>query len=330
MSSYLKENGNTSVKDQNNRSAWRLFPGGLLLILGIIILSAWTQPAQEAPVPGALDGFQVTIIGSGNPKLDLARGGPSTLVRYKGASFLVDCGPGATIGLMKAGIEPRLIKNLLFTHLHYDHNADYWAFSIGGWTEGRSELNLVGPVGVKDLHKLTLDFFKKDLDYRINVVKNNPIGIRDNVNIRELTRDTGVFEMEGVRITTLAVPHTIETYAYRFEAGGQSVVISGDMLYSDKFAPFAKGADILVIDGQMSINFTDLSPARAAVMRKTLTNSHLTNEDIARIAAAASPGKLVLSHLSGTMDLQANIKLYGAAGFHGETIEAADGLTILP
>jgi ribonuclease BN (tRNA processing enzyme) len=295
--------------------------------LFVLILAFIADAAEQTS-----EGFSVRIIGSGNPQLSAKRAGPSLLVQYKDKQFLVDCGPGSVAGLLKAGVEPGKIKNMLFTHHHTDHDADYWSFSIGGWgyPGGRRELNLVGPVGTKTLHKITLDFYKKDLDYRIKIVGFPEDGMRTKVNIRELKGDSEHFELDGVKITTLAVPHTIETYAYRFDAGGQSIVISGDLKYTPEFAPFAKGADIVIFDGQMSVDFSDLPPQAAEMIKGNLLKSHISNLEIAKVAAAASPEKFVLTHLSGSMDLTGNTRLYREAGYKGEVIQAEDGLVLRP
>ena len=52
--------------------------------------------------------------------------------------------------------------------------------------------------------------------------------------------------------------------------------------------------------------------------------------EIAKLAAEISPGKFILSHLCGNMDLPGNKKLYREAGYKGEVIEAYDGLRITP
>jgi ribonuclease BN (tRNA processing enzyme) len=293
-----------------------------------VLVLAFNANASET-IP---EGFAVRIIGSGNPQLSAKRAGPSVLVQYKDKQFLVDCGSGSIAGLLRAGIEPGKIKNMLFTHHHADHNAEYWSFAIGGWgyPGGRREMNLVGPAGTKHLHRVTLDFYKADLDYRIKTVGFPGDGIRTKVNIRELKDATGSFELDGVKITALAVPHTSKTYAYRFDAGGKSIVISGDLKYSGEFAPFAKDADVIVFDGQMSVDFNDLSPEAAEKIKGNLLKSHISNDEIAKVAADASPKKLVLTHLSGEMDLAANIRLYREAGYKGEVIQAEDGLVIIP
>jgi ribonuclease BN (tRNA processing enzyme) len=279
-----------------------------------------------------VNGFVVTIVGSGNPLLSAQRSGPSVLVEYQDTQFLVDCGPSSVSSLLTLDVQPEKITNLLFTHHHADHNADYISFAIGGWgmPQGRRELNLVGPTGTEALHQMVLAFYGTDLEYRTQVVGFPGDGMLTNVFIHELTGGGETFEMDGVTITTLPVPHTIETHAYRFEAGGQSVVISGDLTYTDEFAPFAHGADILVFDGQMAVDFSNFPPETAEAARQVLLNSHISNQEIAWVAAAAAPDKLVLTHLTGTMNLQENIELYRSAGYYGEVIEAYDGLVVTP
>jgi ribonuclease BN (tRNA processing enzyme) len=297
-----------------------------LAVLASALSAIAAEPEKSLP-----DGFRVTIIGSGNPKLDIKRGGPSTLVQYKDKYFLVDCGQWATRGLLDAGIEVTTVKNMLFTHQHADHNSDYWAFAQGGWglPTGRRQLNLVGP-GVTELHRVTLEFFKTDLEYRTKVVGFPTDGLITNVNITEFTGPTESLEMDGVKITAIPVPHTITTYAYRFESGGHSVVVSGDLRYTDKFGPFAKGADILVIDGQLACDFSDLPPAAVPGIKAGLSKSHILNEDIGRVAVEANPKQLILTHLSGGLKLEANSALYSKAGFQGKVIEARDGLVLEP
>jgi ribonuclease BN (tRNA processing enzyme) len=149
-----------------------------------------------------------------------------------------------------------------------------------------------------------------------------------NVNIRELTKETESFELDGVKITAIPVPHTLPTYAYRFEADGHSIVVSGDMQYTDKFVPFAKNADILVIDGQMACDFSDLPPAAVPGIKAGLSKSHILNEEIGKVAAGANPNHMILTHLAGGTDFEGNAKLYKNAGYTGKVSEAFDGLAV--
>lgn len=282
------------------------------------------KPAN-LPIP---NGFRVTVLGSGLPNLNLDKGGPSYLVQYKDKMFLVDCGYQAMSNLMEVGIQPKTVTNMLFTHQHADHNADFWTFFVGGWDNmGRKSLNLVGP-SVKDLYDLTIGWFKTDIDYRVNVNKASTDGLITAVNIIDLKNVTETFELDGVKISAMQVPHSTTAYAYKFEADGHSVVVSGDLTFDAAFTSFAKGADILVMDALMASDFSDMPKERAVILKKNLAKSHITNEEIAKIASEAAPKNLVLVHWSGKLTLSNSVKLYREAGFKGNVIKAVDGTVV--
>ncbi|MCM3726486.1 MBL fold metallo-hydrolase [Neobacillus cucumis] len=277
------------------------------------------------------DGFRVVTVGSGNPKTEINRGGPSTLVQFKDKFFLVDSGPNTTSTLLKIGLPAERITNMLFTHQHVDHNGDFWNFFIDGWQgpTGRRSLNLIGPQ-VQELYDTTVNFFKKDLEYRASLGWPKD-GLLTNVNIKEFTEDKYSFELDGVKITSIPVPHTIPTYAYRFDADGQSVVVSGDLTYTDKFAPFAKDTDILVIDGMLTSDFSFVPEEARENLRGSLKISHATTEELAKIAADSGAKKVVLTHIGlGKEDMKSISKILSDAGFKGEVIAAEDGLVINP
>ncbi len=303
-------------------------PAGLMATDSSLYSMASTDHPLTASQP---EGFRVTLIGSGLPKLDLDKIGPSMLVEYQGTKILVDCGYEAMTGLMKVGINPTDITHLLFTHQHADHNADFVAFFIGGWDgqKGRRELSIAGP-GTQALYDSVLGFYGEDLSYRINVVGSPSDGIYTNVDINDFTDDYETLEIDGIKISAIPVPHTIKTYAFKFEAGGQSVVITGDMTYNEQIKDFAAGADIVVIDALQAADFSDIPEKARAMVRKNLSRSHIMNEDIAEIAATAQMKNLVLAHWAGDLTLQNSIDLYRAAGYTGEVTKGVDGMVIEP
>lgn len=293
-------------------------------------LSAGLNTGKPSIFDTVPEGFRVVIIGSGNPKTEVGRNAPSTLVQFKDKYFLVDCGAGATSTLKESGLPVENITNMLFTHQHVDHNGDFWTFFIDGWqgSYGRRSLNLTGP-RVQELYDTTVGFFKDDLSYRARLGTAKD-GALTNVNITDFTEDQHSLELDGVRITAIPVPHTAPTYAYRFDADGQSVVVSGDLDYTEDFAPFAKDVDILVIDGMMTTDFSALSEQGAKNLREGLLGSHATSEALAKMAADAGAKKVVLTHL-GLGKLSTNaIKAFSDVNFQGEIIVAEDGLSITP
>ncbi|MDR7077433.1 ribonuclease BN (tRNA processing enzyme) [Neobacillus niacini] len=277
------------------------------------------------------DGFRVVTVGSGNPKTEVGRGAPSTLVQYNNKFFLVDSGENTTSTLLKIGLPAEKITNMLFTHQHVDHNGGFWNFFIDGWQgpTGRRSLNLVGPQ-VQELYDTTVNFFKSDLEYRSSLGWPKD-GIFTNVNIKDFTENQYKFELDGVKITSIPVPHTVPTYAYRFDAKGQSVVVSGDLIYSDKFAKFAKNTDILVIDGMLASDFSFVPEQARENLKNGLKQSHATIEDLAKMAAESKAKKLVLTHIGlGKVDIPSISKVFSDAGYKGKIIAAEDGLVINP
>ncbi|KKK34437.1 hypothetical protein WQ57_23090 [Mesobacillus campisalis] len=293
--------------------------------------SAGLHPEKPSLFQKVPDGFRVVTVGSGSPKTEVGRNAPSTLVQFKDKYFLVDCGAGATSTLRNIGLPVRNITNMLFTHQHVDHNGDFWTFFIDGWqgSIGRKSLNLTGP-GVQKLYDTTVDFFKDDLSYRARLGTPKD-GALTNVNITDFTENQHSLELDGVQITAIPVPHTAPTYAYRFDADGQSVVVSGDLVYTEDFAPFAKGVDILVIDGMMISDFSTVSEQSAESLREGLKGSHATPEALAKMAADAGAKKVVLTHLGlGKEDKDIVNKSFSDVNFQGEIIVAEDGLAITP
>ncbi len=239
-------------------------------------------------------GFKITTLGTGSPAITPHRMGPATLVQFKDKNFLVDVGQSCTASLVKNGIPLNKVTNVLFTHHHADHNFDYMTLAIGGWNgpHGRRKLNLIGPKRTKQLHEMMLSFFKKDLQYRMDYGFPEE-GLTKNITIKELKGDN-VLTLDGVKITTTEVPHTAYTLAYRFDAKGQSVVVSGDLTYSKKLIKLAKDTDILVIDTHLVEDFIKTLPPAAL---KNMKKAHATVTDVAKMGVESGAKKLILTHL---------------------------------
>lgn len=298
---------------------------------GISPSLAADKPKTEAPKGAGKaqpmpEGFQVVTVGISGPPMDMPnqnRTWPATLVQYQDKYFLVDCGGGATHGLLQCGIPPAKVKNMLFTHHHADHNSDYFTFAIGGWNgpAGRRSLNLVGPKQTKQLHETMLTFYEEDLAYRMHYGF-PPAGMTENVMIKEL-KGPETFELDGVKIKTVEGIHTITNFAYRFEAGGQSVVVTGDTAYSDDIIELSQNADILVIDAHMAEGDFSKKVLSNPEQKDNMRKAHMTNEDIAMTASKANVKKVILTHLPPMkVNEPATIKALRDAGYKGEVIVA--------
>ena len=70
----------------------------------------------------------------------------------------------------------------------------------------------------------------------------------DGVTIKEIT-GAQQFELGELRVTTAELTHTMYDVGYRFEGSGKIVVVSGDTSFDERLVDLARGADMLVMDG---------------------------------------------------------------------------------
>jgi ribonuclease BN (tRNA processing enzyme) len=144
-----------------------------------------------------------------------------------------------------------------------------------------------------------------------------------------------VFERDGVKVSATRVRHPpiANAYAYRFDAPGRSIVLSGDTTYSPELIALAKGADVLVhevmhlagIDRLLSRN------PNAPTLRKHLIDSHTTTEQLGRVAAEAGVRTLVLSHFVPGDDPSITDAMWTEdvrRNFAGEIVVGRDLMTI--
>lgn len=277
--------------------------------------------------------MQVTLLGTGSPIPLLERAGTSVVVSVDGRPYLLDCGPRAVYELMRNGINPGAVDQLLFTHHHVDHNAAFYHLAIAGWAAGRESLTVYGPAGTDTLIDSLYEVYEEDLAYRAEV--GYPL---DAIRDIEWVPVDGSFavERDGVAITAHPVSHSIETYAYRLESDDGAVVFTGDTAPCEGLAAFAAGAGVLVHDAALSPvgeppdegfvwdRYTEPYPERA---RERLAETHCSPTEAAETAAAAGVDTLVLTHLPPYRDADA-MRSAAAATFDGEVVVAEDGLTL--
>ena len=258
----------------------------------------------------------VIMLGTGSPRLNTERLSSAYLLVMEGTPILVDCGEGATMQLVKAGIPPQEVKHVFFTHLHADHMLGYANFLISGWLEGRRELTIVGPVGTKKMHDLLIEMLEDDIAYRMSLGRPEA-GILD-VNVIEIATPGRVDVALPIDIHCARMTHNVPTYAYRFEQEGTSVVFSGDTAPTDELVKLADGANMLIHDSALTRIEGD-QMANAEKIWENLQKEHCTPAQAAETAKQANVGQLVLTHFLPKMD-PGKAMADAAKVFNGEII----------
>jgi ribonuclease BN (tRNA processing enzyme) len=283
-------------------------------------LNARFQPSAD---------FSAVIIGSAGPPYDPQRSGPSTAIQYKGRYVLVDMGNGTQGRLSSAGIGLGQIDAFFLTHHHIDHDQEFVPMLDAALVSGR-RLEIVGPPGTQRLADFTTDFYAEDITYRIERFGLNPQNFQKQT-VREVLGGES-FKLGDAQITTTRVPHTIYTVAYRFDAEGQSIVISGDLLYSTNLITLAHNADVLVMDGTAStIRGNGARGGRGGGAGAGPRDiAHASLQEVAKMANESGVKKLIITHmLPGQVNEQATIQAINET-YKGKVEIAHDLMEVVP
>ena len=249
----------------------------------------------------------VTLLGTkGGPAVNPGSPMPtSSLVRLGGEQIVVDCGLGVTRALTDQQVRLPDLRTIVITHLHSDHYLELGPLLHTAWTAGlKDKVTVYAPSGLAAYWRSFLASMAYDIETRI-ADEGRP-DIKKLVELRPLGE--GAHELGPVTMGAMRNSHPpiTDSYALRFEAGGRSIVFSGDTAPFDGFVEFAAGADILVHEA-MHGEGVDRLVARVGNgtrLREHLVASHTEAADVGRVAAEAGVKVLALHHLVPSDDPQ--------------------------
>ncbi len=275
--------------------------------------------------------LSATIIGSGAPKYNPERSGPSVLISYKNTKILVDMGNGTQANLNKIKIRTKQLDGLLFTHHHLDHNEEFTPVFIHCLLGG-NPFTIAGPDPTSSFVSNTLDLYKEDIEYRMKKSDRTLQDVKTNYSVKNLKGEER-FTIGDIKISCVKVNHTIYTVAYRFDAGGKSIVISGDLIYSDGLSKLAKNADYLIIDSGGAIELgsqkkTNSNKKGNRNNTNKIERAHVNLDESSRMAKEANVKNLVLTHFAyAKIDEEATTNEL-RKNYNGAIVFAEDLMTI--
>lgn len=271
--------------------------------------------------------ISLTMLGTGSPRPDVERSGPSQVLQIGETNVLIDCGEGTTTQLLKAGINPEDVNYLFMTHLHSDHFFGYGQFLLGGWGRGRRELTVVGPKGTKKFHDTLIDMYSEDISYRTSLGRPGN-GVTD-VNIIEIDEPGEIPNVIPAKVSIEKMVHNVPTFGYRFEVDDKVIVISGDTAPTPNIVKLAKDADVLVQDACLAKTdiYRDTKNPELLKIWDNLQKEHCSPEQAGEIAQEAKVKKLVMTHFLPNIDPEETWQEANAV-FSGKSIVAEDLQTI--
>ena len=147
--------------------------------------------------------LDVCLLGTGGMMPLPRRFLTSLLTRYNGSNLLIDCGEGTQVALKKAGLSPKPIDIMLFTHFHADHISGLPGMLLSmGNAEKTTGLTIIGPRGITNIIN-SLCVIAPELPFDIDII--------------EIQGDKQSFSLLGYEITAFKVRHNIICYGYSVE-----------------------------------------------------------------------------------------------------------------
>jgi ribonuclease BN (tRNA processing enzyme) len=267
----------------------------------------------------ATAGTSLILLGTqGGPTVSLTRAQTSLAIVAAGRPYLVDCGYGAVRALVQAGLRLVDVGNVFVTHLHNDHTADLAALLSLKWTAGQNNPQPVavwGPPGSKAMVEGAIAFFRGDNEIRIvdegRSVKAETIYKGNDLAAPKVTE---VFKDDRLTVRAIENNHFPDrarermahrSFAYRFNTADRSIVVSGDTAYSPGLIELARGADVLVCEAMTVAMQSQLqasnrgNAANAESIARHVLETHVSTEEVGRMAAEAKVKTVVLYHLIG-------------------------------
>ena len=299
----------------------------MFIFLAASIVADDPLVAQEADDPGA----RVVILGTGTPNPDPERSGPAVAVVVGDQAYIVDAGTGvvrrAAAAAQMHGIDAlgaEALNRVFITHLHSDHTIGLPDLILSPWVLDRPDpLQVVGPPGTREMVEHIHAAWNQDIHMRLYGLEPR----QDNADAYQapVLETTGgvVLQEDGVKVTAIPVEHSAwpHAFGYRFDAGGRSIVISGDARPSESLVEACDGCDVLVHEVYSAEAFAD----RPALWQRYHADAHTSTVELAEIANRTRPGLLVLYHQlywgASDDDLIREIR---EAGYDGAVVSASD------
>jgi ribonuclease BN (tRNA processing enzyme) len=277
-------------------------------ILALAMAIAAFAAAAQSPVPAASPepemGIAVVLLGTGTPVPNADRQGPSLAIVAGGKAYLVDAGSGVVRqanGAFQRGetaLRPHELDIAFLTHLHSDHTLGLPDLILTPWIQERTKpLRLYGPSGTKAMAAHILEAYAEDIHVRTTGLEGgNATGYK--VQAHDVEPGT-IYQDENVTVKAFLVKHGSwkEALGYRFDAGGKSIVISGDTSPAESVIEACNGCDALVheVYAGRGVNPTKASLSVEQWM-KYESEFHTSAAELGEIAAKAKAKMLILTH----------------------------------
>ena len=273
--------------------------------------------------------MKLTLLGTGCPKVDHKRFGPSNLISSAKTQILVDCGSGVTQRLNQINACTSKISALFLTHLHSDHVIDLYQLIISSWHSYRIKpWKIYGPIGTKKFVNRIMDAWKDERNLRIRYEQRESTSAF-NLKVFEF-KEYGKIKINDLHIEYFQVDHKPVKFAYGFNFFNKNkkLTISGDTRPCENLMKYAQQSDVLLHEVFIE---DEIKPTTKMRSKKTLHNVqayHTTSSMVGKIGKISRCKKLVLTHFVPTRFNENRLKNIVKKDFGKNPIIGEDLMTI--
>ncbi|VAV94304.1 hypothetical protein MNBD_ACTINO01-1557 [hydrothermal vent metagenome] len=227
--------------------------------------------------------MKLTVLGStaGAP----SRTNPASgyLIEHGKTSIWLDAGTGTFMELAQR-IDPGTLDAVVISHVHVDHCADLYGLYgyLAFGPSGDVPVKVFVPPGAA-AHLAS--FARATEEHVFNVV----------LDIEEVAPGSEV-SVDDVTIRFGDAIHPVSALVTRIDAGGASLVYSGDTGPGGDLLAIAAGADVLLCEASI-----------IGVRDERTYEYHLTAIEAGETAAEAGVGRLILTHIGALMNPQDSV-----------------------
>lgn len=268
--------------------------------------------------------LSVTILGNNSAVPAFDRHPTSQVVSHDGVNYLVDCGEGTQIQMIKYKIRRGKISHIFISHLHGDHYFGLVGLiNTFGLLSHQQDLHVFGPLPLQEIIELQLKVAETSLCY--------------NLHFHTISKEATLVDNDKITIRCFRTNHRIECYGFVFEekkkprkldhdkavdyeipiafferlkngedylrkdgtliknewvtteaVKGDKYAFCADTKYDESIIPFIQGSDLIYHE----TTYLD------ALRDKAELRFHSTSKQAALIAKKASVKKLLIGHFS--------------------------------
>ena len=273
--------------------------------------------------------MELTLLGTGCPKVDYKRFGPANLISTKMTNILVDCGSGITQRLDQINISTADIDALFLTHLHSDHVIDLYQLIISSWHSYRTKpWKVYGPKGTKKFVSKIMNAWQEERMQRIKYEKRSSTKAF-NIIVKEFST-SGTINIKDLKIKYFEVDHKPVPFAYGFcfLKNNKKLTISGDTRPCENIMKFGQLSDVLLHEVFIEDEIKETNKMRTLKTLHNVKDYHTPSSIVGKIASLTRCKKLVLTHLVPTKFDEKKLKKIVKNDFGKDPIIGRDLLKI--